>query len=297
MEQGFPPDAPWRSVPYGTILFHVVMLFFAIMAVWGVVRSGRRPVTEADPWIWILGCGIAGISFVGAMSADAHGSIAYESRSFVFGYIAFVGFVCALGTIISHVRMRRAQRGTHALVAFSLLALGFLIFVSLPRVPMAREAARRSQCKNNLKRFSLALHNFEDEHQELPRGAAGDPPVSWRVTVLPYMEYPFHFQKYDRSVPWDDSKNDALAQTTLDGYLCPSRQDPQQDSRQRKFTDFVMLTGPGTVSPGDRAIHTRDFTDGDANTAVIVEATGLNVVWTEPRDFDTARQPIGINLK
>ena len=121
--------------------------------------------------------------------------------------------------------------------------------------------------------------------------------MSWRVTVLPYMEYPFHFQKYDRSVPWDDSKNDALAQTTLDGYLCPSRQDPQQDSRQRKFTDFVMLTGPGTVSPGDRAIHTRDFTDGDANTAVIVEATGLNVVWTEPRDFDTARQPIGINLK
>lgn len=296
MEQGFPPDAPWRSFPYGTILFHVVMLFLAITAVWGVVRSSRRPAMEADPWMWMLCAWIAGIFFIGAMSADANGSIAYESASFVFGYLAFVGFVCVLGTIISHLRMHRSQRGTHALAAFSLLAIGYLIFMSLPRVSMPREATRRSACRNILKQVGLALFKFEDANNALPRASAGDPPVSWRVTTLPFLEGQKLFEQYDQTLPWDDRKNELVAKLPFEAFMCPSRVG-RQDLKERKFTDYIMLIGPGTVSPGDRDIQRHDITDGKANTALVVEATGLNVVWTEPRDFDTARQPIGINLK
>ena len=58
-----------------------------------------------------------------------------------------------------------------------------------------------------------------------------------------------------------------------------------------------MVTGPGSFSAGTRSIVPHDIKDGAANTLAVVEASGLNVVWTEPRDFDVARQPVGVNLK
>ncbi len=298
MEQGFPPDASWREVHPGTIALHVVMLSLGIAAVWGVFRTARRPVTKADAWMWTIGCLISAFSFIWAVDASQHFKISETSAPFVLGYIVFVGFVCALGTMVSHVRLHRDQRASHAAtVFFCLIGLGLLVLALLPHVPMAREAARRSQCKNNMKQIALALFKFEDQHKHLPKAAEGNPPVSWRVAALPFMEGHKLFDQYDKSASWDDSKNEPVARYQFSSLMCPSRRFPDRDSRERFFTDYLMLSGPGTMSPGDRSVRVRDFTDGEANTAMIVEATGQNVVWTEPRDFDTSRQPIGVNLK
>src|SRR5206468_7651117 len=75
--------------------------------------------------------------------------------------------------------------------------IGVLIALLLPAVQAAREAARRSQCTNNLKQLGLALHNYHDANQAFPSGKAGNDAsaagndssaTSGWVSVLPQME-------------------------------------------------------------------------------------------------------------
>src|SRR5262245_19508336 len=68
--------------------------------------------------------------------------------------------------------------------------IGVLVALLLPAVQTAREAARRSQCSNNLKQLSLAMLNYEDTFKVLPGGVGryGCCWGTWQVRVLPYME-------------------------------------------------------------------------------------------------------------
>lgn len=86
---------------------------------------------------------------------------------------------------------RRGFTLIELLVVIAIIAI--LIALLLPAVQQAREAARRSQCKNNLKQVGLALHNYHDSNKVFPMGnnyssSAGTWGVSWWVSVLPYTD-------------------------------------------------------------------------------------------------------------
>jgi prepilin-type N-terminal cleavage/methylation domain-containing protein len=91
---------------------------------------------------------------------------------------------------------RRLKRGftlIELLVVIAIIAV--LIALLLPAVQQAREAARRSQCKNNLKQIGLALHNYHDTHRVFPMGSYNlnnavwpTTGTNWRALILPYID-------------------------------------------------------------------------------------------------------------
>jgi len=117
--------------------------------------------------------------------------------------------------------------------------IGILIALLLPAVQAAREAARRSQCSNNLKQIGLALHNYHDTHLVFPAGQilwnnnapAGCGLVGttrlfgWQVPLLPYIEQgPLHDQFNFRLPTAIDvlGPNAQPMWTFINVYLCPS---------------------------------------------------------------------------
>lgn len=127
------------------------------------------------------------------------------------------------------------------LVVIAIIAI--LIALLLPAVQQAREAARRSQCKNNLKQFGLALQNYHDTARVFPVGgftqtgnAATVPQtgngLSWHVQVLPYLDQgPLYKQFSVNSYGYITSNspsqpvanaNLALCRSPLPALLCPS---------------------------------------------------------------------------
>jgi prepilin-type N-terminal cleavage/methylation domain-containing protein len=123
------------------------------------------------------------------------------------------------------------------LVVIAIIAV--LIALLLPAVQQAREAARRTQCKNNLKQIGLAMHNYHDTHTMFPLpsltvsnfplgGGLGGSMTSnvWSLAILPFVDQATVYNQYDFNSSAFNPVNQAAGQAKLKAYLCPSTPRP-----------------------------------------------------------------------
>jgi len=130
------------------------------------------------------------------------------------------------------------------LVVIAIIAV--LVALLLPAVQQAREAARRSACKNNFKQVGLALHNYQDTHKVFPPGVwwyATAPPSllggnpytggtdprpfnligpSWLVSLLPNVDQANLFNQYNFNVGVTHANNNNVVKQSIPVYNCPS---------------------------------------------------------------------------
>jgi len=211
---------------------------------------------------------------------------------------------------------RRTSRGFTLIELLVVIAIiGVLVALLLPAVQAAREAARRSQCTNNLKQIGLALHNYHASAGVFPMGAsknpkngAGDSDLIWsswsaQSLLLPYLE-----QKplYDAANfawgmnPYGDpcfAFNSTVANTIVNGFLCPSDPNSAKPNINSYFasvgttSDFMTADCWGGVNTacrptGSTGLFTyfqsygvADCTDGTSNTIAYAESlTGKPLV-------------------
>jgi len=104
--------------------------------------------------------------------------------------------------------------------------IGILIGLLLPAVQMAREAARRTQCRNNLKQVGLGMHSFLSAQGTFPPGekltCANCEDVAWSVFILPFMESSTIYNQIDFSKSVLTQRNFTAVNTVIPTYLCPS---------------------------------------------------------------------------
>lgn len=199
-------------------------------------------------------------------------------------------------------KSRRMQGFTLIELLVVIAIVGILLALLLPAVQQAREAARKMQCKNNLKQIGLAIHNYADANRYFPPGAAVNLAVtvtgnngSWGLhgRILPYLEQGNVYADVDLTTAWD-------FQTAIDGlmiptYACPS--DPQSDQSRDpgsgKVTLYPTTYGfnygrwfvfdPVTGKGGDGLFYPNsniafaDATDGASNTLLAAEVKAWTV--------------------
>ncbi|MEQ8854804.1 DUF1559 domain-containing protein [Gimesia sp.] len=103
------------------------------------------------------------------------------------------------------ISTRRGFTLIELLVVIAIIAI--LIALLLPAVQQAREAARRSTCKNNMKQIGLALHNYHDVYSTFPVGALPGNRPNWRVGILPAIDQAPLFNQLSISGHWASGCN------------------------------------------------------------------------------------------
>jgi prepilin-type N-terminal cleavage/methylation domain-containing protein len=199
--------------------------------------------------------------------------------------------------------VRRAFTLIELLVVIAIIAI--LIALLLPAVQQAREAARRTQCRNNLKQLGLALHNYHDVFNTLPPGGSHDTGgyalrrVSGHYSILPYYDQANRFNQVNDQqtapiFPWDGNYKPFAG--TIPALLCPSdeitsnggattktnymfcRGDSAWDHNQwagngRRGMRGMFMSMGDNVRDGNHGVcrRFRDVTDGLSNTIAMSE--------------------------
>ncbi|MDB5337001.1 MAG: xcpT 17 [Planctomycetaceae bacterium] len=189
------------------------------------------------------------------------------------------------------------------LVVIAIIAV--LIALLLPAVQQAREAARRSQCKNNIKQIGLALHNYHDAMTVFPTGATGK--AMGLAFILPYLDQSPLYNLINFNIDIYGPASQPAINTVIPVFVCPSNPTSAVGYTVSggawygsiAMVDYALVCGsdlgPNTspLAGGALAcngvfcyttkwgtlakIGMKDITDGSSNTFGVGEYAGLNI--------------------
>jgi type II secretory pathway pseudopilin PulG len=189
--------------------------------------------------------------------------------------------------------------------------IGILIALMLPAIQAAREAARKSQCANNLKQIGIGIHNYLNNHKAFPPGYTskvlpdhddGGPGWSWGARIMPFIEeVQLHDQiDYDASLRAKETEEVRLTSVSL--FVCPSDDifEPIINIPSKSSTLIIArmaagnyVASAGTIRPTcklcrdvfdgvfgrNRAIKPKELQDGLSKTLAIGERASR---WSRP---------------
>lgn len=223
---------------------------------------------------------------------------------------------------------RRGFTLIELLVVIAIIAV--LIALLLPAVQQAREAARRTQCKNNLKQMGLALHNYQSSTNVFPPSStsgyakgvwnyAATPTIhlhSFASLILPYIDQATLYSSINYNVSALDPLNSSAADKVLPFYRCPSYSgksftgDTQYTTgslagRQFAIRNYVCMgartvfglsgspAADGVMFPGSKTSFA-DISDGSSNTIMIAETREESAaVWIDGTSAAVAARWLG----
>ena len=211
----------------------------------------------------------------------------------------------------------RARRGftlIELLVVIAIIAI--LIALLLPAVQQAREAARRSQCRNNMAQLGLALHNYELAFTVFPPGTVNaEGPIvterkgyhmSWTVQILPHIDRSPVFKRIDFTKGVYEEPNLAVAKLTIPTYVCPSEPTIENDQSE-KMSNYAATyhherADIGEGNTGIMSLNTSTRTeaieDGLSSTVIVGERITVrtDLSWMSGT-LATLRAATGINRR
>ncbi|MEZ6122256.1 MAG: DUF1559 domain-containing protein [Planctomycetaceae bacterium] len=189
------------------------------------------------------------------------------------------------------------------LVVIAIIAI--LIALLLPAVQQAREAARRTECKNKLKQLGLSMHNYHDVFNKFPgnevgcvTAAGGGATNCWEgwsglAMILPYIDQAPLYNMANFGFYWDSTtapaaQNRTVSRTFLPAFACPSDPFARKARTDGAPTSYCLSAGPSSSwhlsmnhNPGvfsrESSVGIRDIIDGTSNTVMASEvAVGTN---------------------
>jgi prepilin-type N-terminal cleavage/methylation domain-containing protein len=215
----------------------------------------------------------------------------------------------------AHHSLRKGFTLIELLVVIAIIAI--LIGLLLPAVQKVREAANRIKCSNNLKQVGLGLHNYQAQNGFFPPGAVTTSTTvaatetrrklgittpsdhSWTPFLLPFIEQDNLHRQYNFNAHWYSTANQAVRETLLSIFVCPSTPGGAQRFNQRTVGGVTARAAAGDYAPNnaygaaleglglvDVAVNRNgilqvnqvwsiaEIRDGTSNTSIIAECAG-----------------------
>ncbi len=199
-----------------------------------------------------------------------------------------------------------------------LAIIGILIALLLPSVQSIREAARRTQCLNNMRQLGIGVTSYEGTRGAFPPSYQNG--HCWAAILLPYIEQKNIADVYDFGIPWNHANNQVATTSVVTTYVCPSnpnatnqRFDEIGGGKRAATGDYAAISSVSkaiyslgyarpvdnrraALTHGNRPTEIRDIVDGLSNTIMFIEDVGRPVHYTSKGRGPDNHDPGGGNF-
>jgi Protein of unknown function (DUF1559) len=176
------------------------------------------------------------------------------------------------------------MRPAFAVLTATLLAV-LVVAAPVPKDKAKEEPAtdeQRKEVEDRLKEIVLGMHNYHDAVGSMPADvvdAKKKPLLSWRVQLLPYMEYDELYKEFKLDEAWDSDTNKKLIEKLPKVYA------PTRVKAEKGETFYRGFGGTNAITAGlfetGKKVGINSITDGTSNTIAVIDA-GEPVIWTKP---------------